>query len=146
MNIAGDYENTPLWVADWPHCCDFKGGSCDGLRCAAMPLDPSKSQQNALITACGLVRGARCDRVLVTRKCQTHFFGRRKLSTYYDSPMSNVQAVYLIIVDPDPQEGIRSFSVVVLTSEPGRRAHYCSIPNGPSTLSEYNPSCSCSVD
>ena len=28
--------------------------------------------------------------------------------------MSNVQAVYLIIVDPHPQEDIRAFSVVVL--------------------------------
>ena len=40
------------------------------------------------------------------------------------SPMSNVQAVYLIIVDPHPQEDIKAFSVVVLTSEPGSRAHY----------------------
>ena len=54
------------------------------------------------------------------------------------SPMSNVQAVYLIIVDPHPQEGFRAFSVVVRTSEPGSRAHYCSIPKGPSTLTEYN--------
>ena len=60
--------------------------------------------------------------------------------------MSNVQAVYLIIVDPHPQEDIRAFSVVVLTSEPGSGAHYCSIPKGPSTLTEYNPSCGCSVN
>ena len=32
--------------------------------------------------------------------------------------MSNVQAVYLIIVDPHPQEDIRAFSVVVLTYQP----------------------------
>ena len=44
------------------------------------------------------------------------------------SPISNVQAVYLIIVDPQPQKYIRAFSVVVLTSEPGSRGHYCSIP------------------
>ena len=50
----------------------------------------------------------------------------RFLNVY--SPMSNCQAVYLIIVDPHPQEDIRAFSVVVLTSEPGSRAHYCSIP------------------
>ena len=55
------------------------------------------------------------------------------------SPMSNVQAVYLITVDPHPQEDIRAFSVVVLTSEPGSWAHYCSIPKGPLTLIEYNP-------
>ena len=62
------------------------------------------------------------------------------------SPMSNFQAVYLIIVDPHPQDDIRAFSVVVLTSEPASRAHYCSIPKGPSTLTDYNPSCSCSVN
>ena len=63
------------------------------------------------------------------------------------SPMSNVQAVYLIIlVDPHPKEDIRAFSVVVLTSIPLSRAHYCSIPKDPLTLTEYNPSCSCSVD
>ena len=54
--------------------------------------------------------------------------------------MSNVQAVYLIIVDPHPQEDIRGLSVVVLTSEPGSRAHYCSIPKGASTHTEYIPS------
>ena len=66
---------------------------------------------------------------------------------YIDSPMSpNFQAVYLILVDPHAQEDIRAISVVVLTSEPGSRAHYCSIPIGPSTLTEYNPSCGCSVN
>ena len=59
--------------------------------------------------------------------------------------MSNVQAVYLIIVDPHPQEDIRAFSVVVLTSEPGSGAHYCSIQTGPSALTEYDPSCRFSV-
>ena len=62
------------------------------------------------------------------------------------SPMSNVQGVYLIIVDPPSQEDIRAFSVIVLTSEPGSGAHYYSSPNGPLTLIEYNPSCSCSAD
>ena len=33
MGIAGEYRNIPLWVADWPHCCDFEGDTCDGLRC-----------------------------------------------------------------------------------------------------------------
>ena len=23
MHIAGENENVPSWVADWPHCCDF---------------------------------------------------------------------------------------------------------------------------
>ena len=41
------------------------------------------------------------------------------------SPMSNDQAVYLIIVNSHPQDDIRTFSVVDLTSEPGSRAHYC---------------------
>ena len=59
--------------------------------------------------------------------------------------MSNVQAVNPTIVDPGPQEDIRGLSVVVLTSEPESRAHYCSIPKL-STLTEYNPSCSCSVN
>ena len=59
------------------------------------------------------------------------------------SPVSNVQAVYLIIVD---QEDIMAISVVVLTSKPWIRAHYCSIPKGPLTLAEYNSSCSCNVD
>ena len=59
--------------------------------------------------------------------------------------MSNLQGVYLIIVDPDPREDTWTFSVVVLTSEPGSAAQYCSIPNGPLTLIEYNPSCGCSV-
>ena len=47
---------------------------------------------------------------------------------------SNVQAVYLIIADPHPQEDIRAFSVVVLTSEPGSGAHYCSISKSPLKL------------
>ena len=48
--------------------------------------------------------------------------------------MSNIQGVYLIILNPHPQEDIGTFSVVVLISEPGSGAHYCSIPNGPLTL------------
>ena len=47
MSIAGESENIPSWVADWPHCCDFVGDTCDGLRGDAMVLDASKSQQNA---------------------------------------------------------------------------------------------------
>ena len=31
MNIAGEYENIPSQVADWPHCCDVRGDTCDGL-------------------------------------------------------------------------------------------------------------------
>ena len=42
------------------------------------------------------------------------------------SPTSKVKAVYLIIVHPYPQEDIRAVPVVVLTSEPGSRAHYYS--------------------
>ena len=47
MRIAGENENIPSWVENWPHCCDFGGETCDGLRWAAMVLDASKSQQNA---------------------------------------------------------------------------------------------------
>ena len=47
MSIAGESENIPSWVANWPHCCDFGGDTCDGLRGAPMVLDASKSQQNA---------------------------------------------------------------------------------------------------
>ena len=54
--------------------------------------------------------------------------------------MSNFQDVYLIIANPHPQGDIRAFSVVVLTSQPGSRAHYCKIPKGLSMLTEYNPS------
>ena len=32
MNIAGEYENIPSWVADWPHCYDFGGDICNDLR------------------------------------------------------------------------------------------------------------------
>ena len=55
----------------------------------------------------------------------------------------NQSYVKLQGVYPHPQEDIRAFSVVVLTSEPGSGAHYCSIPNGPFTLTdlEYDPSC-----
>ena len=47
MSIAGESEKIPSWVADWPHCCDFGGDTCDGLRGDAMVVDASKSQQNA---------------------------------------------------------------------------------------------------
>ena len=29
MSIAGEHANFPSWVADWPHCCDFEGDTCD---------------------------------------------------------------------------------------------------------------------
>ena len=48
MNIAGKQENIPSKVDDWPHCCDFEGDTCDGLRWAAMLLKATESQQNAL--------------------------------------------------------------------------------------------------
>ena len=47
MHIAGENGNVPSWVADWPHYCEFIGHSCDGLRCAAILLEPSKSQENS---------------------------------------------------------------------------------------------------
>ena len=47
MSIAGESENIPSWVADWPHCCNFGGDTCDGLQGDAMDLDASKLQQNA---------------------------------------------------------------------------------------------------
>ena len=47
MRIAGENEKIPSWEDNWPHCCDFGGDTCDGLRWAAMVLDASKSQQNA---------------------------------------------------------------------------------------------------
>ena len=47
MSIEGESENIPSWVANWPHCCDFGGDTCDGLRYAAMVLEASRSQQNA---------------------------------------------------------------------------------------------------
>ena len=46
MNITGESENIPSWLADWPHCCNFQGGTCDGLRWPAMLLKASESQQN----------------------------------------------------------------------------------------------------
>ena len=42
MNITGERENIPSWVADWPHCCDFEGDTCDGLRCFQNPQNRSK--------------------------------------------------------------------------------------------------------
>ena len=47
MHIAGENGNVPSCVADWPHCCEFIGHSCDGLRCTAVLLEPSKSQENS---------------------------------------------------------------------------------------------------
>ena len=61
MSIAGEYENIPSWVADWPHCCDFAAESCDRLRWSAMVLKALKSQQNAPfhhIVWPGLIAGA----------------------------------------------------------------------------------------
>ena len=39
VNIAGDNENIPLWVADWPHWCDFRGDTCGDLWWSAMLLE-----------------------------------------------------------------------------------------------------------
>ena len=47
MHIVGENGNAPLWVADWPHCCECIGHSCDGLRYAVMLLEPSISQENS---------------------------------------------------------------------------------------------------
>ena len=47
MRIAGEYENIPSWVADWPHCYDFEADTCDRLRWSAMVPKALKSQQNA---------------------------------------------------------------------------------------------------
>ena len=47
MRIAGEYENIPSWVADWPHCCDFVADTCDRLRWSAMVPKALTSQQNA---------------------------------------------------------------------------------------------------
>ena len=48
MEIVGEYENLPSWVADWPHCCNFRGDSWGDLRWSAMVLKASKLQQIAL--------------------------------------------------------------------------------------------------
>ena len=40
--IAGEQENIPSWMADWPHCCDFERDTCDGLRCFQNPQNRSK--------------------------------------------------------------------------------------------------------
>ena len=39
MKIAGEEENIPSWVADWPHCCDFRGDTGNDLRWSAMLLE-----------------------------------------------------------------------------------------------------------
>ena len=41
MSIAGESENIPPWVANWPHCCNFGGDTCNGLRYSAMVLEAS---------------------------------------------------------------------------------------------------------
>ena len=54
MEIAGEYRNIPLWVADWPHCCDFKEDTCDDLRWSAMLLEAQNRREMAqFIAACG---------------------------------------------------------------------------------------------
>ena len=49
MHIAGENGNVPSRVADWPHCCDFGGGSYDVLPWAAVVLKASKLQESVLI-------------------------------------------------------------------------------------------------
>ena len=46
MKIAGGNTNSLSHLADWPHCCDFGGDTCDGLRWSAMVLEATKSQEN----------------------------------------------------------------------------------------------------
>ena len=53
MYIAGEFENTPSWVADWPHCCDFLGDTCDDLRWCAMLLEPQNYRKTAHFIAKG---------------------------------------------------------------------------------------------
>ena len=54
MTIAGDNENIPSWVAHWPHCCDFRGDTCDDLRWSAMLLEAQNRRKMAhFIGACG---------------------------------------------------------------------------------------------
>ena len=48
MKITREDRNSLSWVADWPHCCDIGGDTCDGLRWLAMLPEASKSQQNDL--------------------------------------------------------------------------------------------------
>ena len=54
MNIAGEYENIASYVADWPHCCDFRGDTCDDLRWSAMLLKAkNRRKMSHFIAACG---------------------------------------------------------------------------------------------
>ena len=44
----GLMQRRSVWLGlNWPHCCDFGGDTCDGLRWSAMVLEASKPQQNA---------------------------------------------------------------------------------------------------
>ena len=54
--------NVQSWVADWPHCCDFGGYTCDVLQWATMVLNASKLQKNThfhRIVWLGLMGGSR---------------------------------------------------------------------------------------
>ena len=54
MIIAGAHENIPSGVADWPHCCDFKGDTCDNLPWFAMLLEAqNRRKMPHFIAACG---------------------------------------------------------------------------------------------
>ena len=54
MNIAGEQENIPSWVADWPHCCHFERDTCDGLRQSAMLLEAqNRKKMTHFIALCG---------------------------------------------------------------------------------------------
>ena len=41
MKIAGGNKSSSC-VADWPHCCDFQGGTCGGMQCFSKPQNHSK--------------------------------------------------------------------------------------------------------
>ena len=47
MEIAAEYGYIPPLVADWPHCCDFEGDTCDDLRWSVMPLKAQNRREMA---------------------------------------------------------------------------------------------------
>ena len=54
MTIARDKENILSSVADWPHCCDFRGDICDDVRWSAMLLKAQNRSKTAhFIATCG---------------------------------------------------------------------------------------------
>ena len=82
MEIAGEIGNLPSKVADWPHCCDFRGDTCDDLRWFAMLLE---AQNRPFIVACGRVY------TYIQQSCQKCYFNLWGLQTPQTTPSNRFE-------------------------------------------------------